>query len=244
MIRNAIMEKVNRHYNMAVEKYGKDAVLGVFLYGSQNYNCDTENSDVDTKCILIPNLYHLAIKPYEVKHLHISDEVCECMTIMHMVSNWKKGNINFLEIMFTPFKIINPTYEDLWTDYMQLKEEIVRYDPVKAIKSIAGQALHTIKENPKDGKKIGNALRLSYALERYITGARYEEVICPLPHECAEIKKYKLGLREIHTDFVDELKATFEKYVNTNFNIPVSAELDGYFENMVLDFVNTRLTLE
>ena len=89
-----IMDRVKLHYQKAVEHYGRENVLGVFLYGSQNYHCSLETSDVDTKCILVPNLYHLAIKPYEVKHLHVpreneEAEICECMTLMHMVSNWK-----------------------------------------------------------------------------------------------------------------------------------------------------------
>ena len=93
-----VMARVEKHYNKAIDHFGADAVLGVFHYGSFNYNTNTPDSDVDTKCILVPNLYSLAIKPYEIKHLHIDDEVCECMPIMHMVSNWKKQNINFVEI--------------------------------------------------------------------------------------------------------------------------------------------------
>ena len=57
-----IMKRIIAHYNRAIQHYGVDNVLGVFLYGSQNYGCDLETSDVDTKCILLPNLYHLAIR--------------------------------------------------------------------------------------------------------------------------------------------------------------------------------------
>ena len=143
-----IMDRVKLHYERAIAHYGKENVLGVFLYGSQNYHCDLEDSDVDTKCILIPDLYHLAIKPYEVKHLHIPTEgddfeVCECMPIQHMVSNWKKQNPNFLEILFTDYCIVNSMYEDIWEEFKSYREEIARYDVNKGLKSIAGQALHS-----------------------------------------------------------------------------------------------------
>jgi hypothetical protein len=91
-----IMNRVWEHYHRAIAHYGIENVLGVFLYGSQNYNCDIEGSDVDTKCILVPDLYHLALHPLKTTHLNIYvddtgvPEVCECMTIQHMVANWKK----------------------------------------------------------------------------------------------------------------------------------------------------------
>lgn len=169
-----VMTRVNKHYTQAIEHYGKEAVLGVFLYGSWNYNTNTPDSDVDTKCILIPDLYHLAIKPYEVKHLHIFPdtedkdfEVCECMTIMHMVNNWKKQNINFVEVMFTDYCIINPLYKDFWEEYFPLadREKVARYDLCQTIHSMAHQAIRTIKQDPEDPKKVMNGARIANTLD-------------------------------------------------------------------------------
>ena len=172
-----VMTRLNKHYTRAVEHYGQDTVLGVFLYGSWNYNTNTPDSDVDTKCILIPDLYHLAIKPYEVKHLHIFPdaedkdfEVCECMTIMHMVNNWKKQNINFVEVMFTDYCIINPLYKDFWEEYFPLadREKVARYDLRQTIHSMVHQAIHTIKQDPEDPKKVINGLRIVRTLEKVL----------------------------------------------------------------------------
>lgn len=165
-----IMERLQLHYNKAINHFGVDAVLGVFHYGSFNYNTNTPDSDVDTKCILIPDLYHLAIKPYEVKHLHIGDEVCECMTIMHIVNNWKKQNINFVETMFTDYCIINPLYKDFWEKHFPLadREKVARYDLRQAIHSMVHQAIHTIKQDPEDPKKVMNGLRIARTLEKVL----------------------------------------------------------------------------
>ena len=152
-----IKARLEKHYARAINQYGAEAVLGVFLYGSWNYNTNTPDSDVDTKCILVPDVYHLAIKPYETKHLHIwpdseekDFEVCECMTIMHMVANWKKQNINFVETLFTDYCIINPLYEAAWEELMpmELREKIGRYNMRQAVNSMAHQALHTIRQDP------------------------------------------------------------------------------------------------
>lgn len=175
-----VMARVEKHYAHAIEHYGKEAVLGVFLYGSWNYNTNTPDSDVDTKCILIPSVYNLALHPLEVKHLHIDDEVCECMSIMHMVANWKKQNINFLEIMFTDYCIINPLYKADWEDGFPLadREKVARYDLRQTIHSMVHQATRTIKQNPEDPKKIMNGVRIVRTLEKVLgTKKSYRDCI-------------------------------------------------------------------
>lgn len=166
-----IQARLRAHYNRAIEHYGESAVLGVFLYGSWNYGTNLPDSDVDTKCIFVPDLFHLAIKPYEVKHLAVDDEVCECMTIMHMVKNWKKQNINFVEILFTPYCIINPKYKAIWEEEMQpeLREQIGRYDLTAATLSMAHQAISTLEKKPNDPKTFMHSVRIANTIHRLAT---------------------------------------------------------------------------
>jgi hypothetical protein len=242
------MERVKLHYQRAIEHYGKENVLGVFLYGSQNYHCDLDSSDVDTKCILIPDLYHLAIKPYDVKHLHIprgeENEVCECMTIMHMVSNWKKQNPNFLEILFTDYCIVNPMYEDIWEDIKFYREEIARYDVNKGLKSIAGQALHTLKENPHNGKKQGNAFRLAYLLDRYQKGEDYLSCLVPPVGICDSVKQYKAGKSLMDTTQVAKLVEYFDEITKNKTDYPIHIELDRALDNLILKVIQERMIIE
>lgn len=215
-----IMKRVAAHYNRAIQHYGVENVLGVFLYGSQNYECDLETSDVDTKCILLPDLYHLAIKPYETKHLHIPRdvegeyEVCECMTIQHMCANWKKQNPNFLEILFTEFFIVNPAYARQWDNFrFEWREKIARYDIRQGILSVAHQAIHTIKQNPMDGKKIGNGYRLLHLLHSYDWGNSYGSCLVPLEDERAQIKRLKAGEEEVQPHWAETLIQYFESMI-------------------------------
>ena len=249
---HAIIDRVRLHYEYAVRHYGRENVLGVFLYGSQNYECDNEGADVDTKCILLPDLYHLAIRPYETKHLHIpreegqDPEVCECMTIQHMVHNWKKQNPNFLEIMFTHFYVINPEYEDLWWNYLDThREHIARYDVRQGIMSIAHQAIHTIKQGPFDGKKIGNGYRLMHLLCMYEAGEPYKECLVPTP-DCEMIRCLKAGRlpvqvldAEVLTSFFDGMIAKYEdKEIGVNKAIAIS------LENFIMDLLRRRIMSE
>ena len=205
-----VMARVNKHYTSAIEHYGKEAVLGVFLYGSWNYNTNTSDSDVDTKCILIPDLYHLAIKPYEVKHLHVDDEVCECMSIMHMVANWKKQNINFLEVMFTDYCIINPLYNEFWQEQFPFvdREKVARYDLCQAIHSMVHQAIHTIKQNPEDPKTVMNGLRIVRTLEKVLdTKEPYRDCIWMAD----DVREHRYKAPE--TSFVKLLLGVLEDYL-------------------------------
>ena len=173
-----VQERLAAHYKRACEHYSEDSILGVFLYGSWNYGTNLLDSDVDTKCILIPDLYHLAIKPYEVKHLEVDGEVCECMTIQHMVDNWKKQNINFLEILYTPYFIINPKFIPESFDFSaEWREALAHYDVKKAILSMGNQALHTYKQDPTNFKKQMNTYRIYLSLFRLINGSKYWDCI-------------------------------------------------------------------
>ena len=61
-----IQKAIQEHKNKVLELYPEHQILGIFVYGSQNYNIATENSDVDTKAIIVPTLYNLAINPINV----------------------------------------------------------------------------------------------------------------------------------------------------------------------------------
>ena len=56
-----IMAKLQEHYDAMLTLYPADRIVGVFLQGSQNYNMDDEESDVDTKCIVTPSLNEIVM---------------------------------------------------------------------------------------------------------------------------------------------------------------------------------------
>ena len=239
-----VMTRVNKHYTRAIEHYGAEAVLGVFLYGSWNYNTNTPDSDVDTKCILVPNLYSLAIKPYEVKHLHIDDEVCECMTIMHMVANWKKQNINFVEIMFTDYCIINPLYEEVWNVFFNKgnRELVARYDMRQAIHSMVHQAIHTIKQDPTCPKKVMNGARIANTLDNLLENPNmsYKDCIW-MRDEVRELRfrapqesevKLLLFVLEGYLENIEDYKADPKN----------KAVIDSYLDDLIITLIQHRMS--
>ena len=245
-----VMARVAKHYTTAIHRYGEGAVLGVFAYGSWNYNTNTPNSDVDTKCILIPDLYSLAIKPYEVKHLHIlreeedkDFEVCECMTIMHMVANWKKQNINFVEIMFTDYCIINPLYRELWEELFPLadREKVAHYDLRQAIHSMAHQAIHTLKQDPNDPKKVMNGARILMTLDRLTKTERTYRGCIWMPEAVRNLRFQKADLHKVNDLLIslEEYLNHIDEYVDKGSFKPA---IDRMLEELILKLIEYRIS--
>ena len=62
------MKRVREHYEVAKTLVPEDRIVGVFLYGSQNYKMDGPNSDVDTKCLVVPSFEEIAFNKKAVSY--------------------------------------------------------------------------------------------------------------------------------------------------------------------------------
>ena len=62
-----IEEALQEHKQAVLDAgFPEESILGVFLYGSQNYDLAHENSDVDTKAIYIPTIEECIFEKEEV----------------------------------------------------------------------------------------------------------------------------------------------------------------------------------
>ena len=137
------MEQLNRHYQEALSLFPEDRIVGVFLQGSQNYGLDYEGSDIDTKCIVLPTLEDLIFnrKPVSTTHVLPNEEHLDLKDVRLYFQTFRKQNLNFMEILFTKYKIVNPTYEPMWNRLVENNEQIARYNPVGAVKTMKGIAM-------------------------------------------------------------------------------------------------------
>lgn len=231
----AVMKKVEEHYKYIASKYPEHQILGVFLYGSQNYGTDTISSDVDTKAILIPTLEDLCFRRAVSKEEHLPNgEHSEVKDIREMVNNFRKQNINFIEILFTKYKIVNPKYATLWEKYfVSQREDIAHYNPQKALYSTSKQAVHTLKQGLNDGKKVGNALRLELFLEKYKSGNKYTECLVPLSKDVAYIKDLKTGFTEVDPKEAKQLMDYFDLQCSIAERYPLNPALQEKVDTLM-----------
>ena len=143
------------------------------------------------------------------------------------METFRKQNLNFLEILFTDYYIINPLYEKQWNRLVKNREEIAHMNKVRAVKSMYGIAMekyHAMKHPyPSkielldkygfDGKQVHHLLRVQDYLARYIDGESYKDCLRPtaeiVPH-LLEYKRQQVPL-EIAEKEAEEAKANVEK---------------------------------
>ena len=187
-----IFKELKERYDFLVQKYGEDHILGIFLYGSQNYKLDTPKSDIDTKVIYVPSLWEISLNKTPIsKELHYKDTHIEVKDVRLMCEMWKKQNINFVEILFTDYKIINPKYERQWELFNFYKESIAHYNVDKTIISVSNQALNTIRKDIVTNKQFVNAARLDYFLRNYVKGEKYLDCIIMPKDNLAFLRRLK-----------------------------------------------------
>ena len=203
-----IMNRLHEHLDEALQYFSADRIVGIFLQGSQNYGLDYEGSDIDTKLIVTPSFEDIALNraPVSTTHVRENDEHIDFKDIRLYMETFRKQNLNFLEILFTPFMIINPRYEYEWFKLIEQREEIARMNEYRAVKSMKGIALEKfhamehrypskadiIDKYGYDGKQVSHLIRVEDYLERYIRGESYESCLHPTESKREEIMNFKL----------------------------------------------------
>ncbi len=202
-----IMARLAEHYEEAKQHFDESRIVGIFIQGSQNYGLDYEGSDIDTKLIVTPTFEDIAFnkKPVSTTHVRENNEHIDFKDIRLYIETFRKQNLNFLEILFTPYKIVNPQYEQWWNRLVENREAIAHYDFHRSIKSMKGIALEKyhamehkypskvdiIEKYGYDSKQLHHLLRVEDYLQRYIEGHTYEECLIPTEEVADRLRKIK-----------------------------------------------------
>ena len=190
-----ILTRLKDHYNESLETFTENQIVGLFLQGSQNYELDLPGSDIDTKLIVVPSFKDIALarKPVSTTHLRANEEHIDFKDIRLYMETFRKQNLNFLEILFTPFTMINSMYFDQWDRLIEERESIARMNPWRAVKSMKGIALEkyhamehaypskvdVLTKHGYDPKQLHHLVRVDNYLTRYIDGESYEDCLIP-----------------------------------------------------------------
>ena len=190
-----IMARLNEHYEEAKTLIDESRIVCLCLQGSQNYGLDYAGSDIDTKLIVVPSFEDIVFnrRPMSTTHVRHNNEHIDIKDFRLYRQCFEKQNLNFLEILFTPYKIVNPQYEQWWNRLVENREAIAHYDIHRAIKSMKGIALEKyhamehrypskvdiIERYGYDSKQLHHLLRVEEYLERYINGVSYKQCLIP-----------------------------------------------------------------
>jgi hypothetical protein len=227
------MDCMREHYNDALAQYPEHRIVGVFYQGSGNYGLDYEGSDVDTKCVLTPSLKELAeSKMTSTTYVRENDEHIDFKDVRAMLETFRKSNLNFLEVLYTKYYIVNPIYEAEWNKLIATRDSIVTMNPpslIKSMKGIASEKYHALEHRyPSriewldkfgyDPKQFHHLLRIKEFMDRWIEGESFADcLISTEPEFLIEIKKGKCNLnvaRKCSKDVMDCIKEMYECYIS------------------------------
>ena len=203
-----VTDSIFEHYDYA--KANGYKLIGIFLQGSQNYGLETPFSDVDTKAITLPSFKSIITNTKKTSKTLIlpNNEHCDVKDIALMYECFTKSNINFLEILFTNFKIVDKSYKKEIDELCSRAEEIALYDYKRLIDSMIGMAcekrkalthpypatLRKIEKYGYDGKQLHHIMRLCEFLERLEQGESFRKCLMSKKSQTLNILKIDPGL--------------------------------------------------
>lgn len=230
-------------------------VLGVFVQGSDNYLLSWDGSDIDTKAILIPSFEDFVLnrKPVSTTLILPSNEHIDIKDIRLMHDCFRKQNINFIEILFTRYRYINPEYEAIYQPMFDNAERIAHYNNYAAVNCIAGMVFEKrkalchpyeglrekIEKYGYDNKQLHHIVRCEEFLRRYISGVPYAECLIPTnPQHLIDIKASYIYSLEEACELADRLeaktKATKQEYMDTH-EVIIDREVETIMNNVLIN---------
>lgn len=180
----SIFERMREHRRQVKEHYPENDIFFGAIQGSQNYNLDDEYSDVDTKFLLIPTQKDLIQNKKQISTTLIiapTEEHADVKDIRAMFECFKKQNINFLEILFTPSPIVEIGLDDYYCALWEKREDIAHYNPYLLLRSMIGHlrqkyfafdhpypsAKEKLAKFGYDPKQLSHMLRIQEFLTRF-----------------------------------------------------------------------------
>ena len=262
--KDVIMNCLQEHYNEALKYFPEDRIVGIFLQGSQNYGLATDTSDVDTKLIVLPTFDDIcfARKPVSTTYVRENNEHIDFKDIRLMFQTFRKQNLNFIEVLFTEYRIINPIYKEYWDKIDEAKELIARFDENRCCGTMLGIASEKyyamehrypsraewLDKYGYDPKQLHHLLRIKEFLCRYIEGEPFKNcLISKQPEYLIRVKKGLYDLEEarsIGTEAFETIREIVKLYQNEHEamqNPEVEKILDNVQVNIMREAIRREL---
>jgi len=213
-----ILDKVQNHHYF-VENYLPDEVIFTALIGSQNYNLDTENSDIDTITFILPSLSSFYTTEQLIsKEYELEDGKAVIKDIRLFFKLLRKSSPNSIEWICSHYMYINPTYETVIERMRNDCNLLSSCDILNMLHAIAGTATQLHGRNMTIGKRFSHVLRLDDMMYTYTVNFENGDFLALRPGDMRMALDAKTGHCNL-TD--DEIKSECDK-LTTKINQEVT----------------------
>lgn len=253
-----IRNKVQLHYNETLNHFRERATPWVtMLFGSQNYGLETPLSDVDTKSMLIPSVKDIVLGREKISEDFFTStgEVAQCKDFRKMFGEYLKGNINFLETLYTEWYVVHPFLSDFFIRLRRERDLIANAHPQRLMNMCAAMARQkgkmfshptpatreVINKHGYNPKELVHICRLECFMRMYSQGHKFEKCLRPKPVEAEFMRGLKLNPMELKQ--AEEVRDEVLDMVDTHlvwskFNLPLekdAAAAEEFFDDLTVD---------
>ena len=258
-----IMDRLQEHYQEALTIFPKDKILSIHIQGSQNYGLDYSSSDIDTKCIVLPTLEEICLNKQATSYTHVraNNEHIDFKDLRVIAGDFKKQNINFLEVLFTKYQIVNEDYAKLFDRMFTYNEDIARYDNYRFVRATAGMSMEKHKALTLDRpsqhdeiveygwsqKQLHHLIRLNTFIKRWVNDEAFEDcLIDPRSEYLTMIKQDGHSMftldeaKFLAKKYDDETNAIKEEYIATHEHV-INDTVGRMVDHIVVDIIQESL---
>lgn len=122
------------NYKKILEEKGYN-VIYIGLYGSQNYNLDDEESDIDVKAIIMPTLHDIIFRKVISTTIECEKGNIDVKDLLTFYDVIKKGNFSYIESIQTQYSIGDKYIKELFSQFKVNKKSMLgaMYEKRKAL---------------------------------------------------------------------------------------------------------------
>lgn len=264
MTEKDVMNRVREHAK-EVDLLGHDFFF-ISAQGSWNYELGYENSDVDTKAVILPKFEEFVLNKDALSTTHIlsNNEHIDLKDIRVMFKNFWKQNINFLEVLFSKYCVVNPNYQEEWEQLTKLRERIAHYNNWYAVKCMCGLAtekyaalykpypaqVEIVEKYGYSGKQLHHLMRMVNFLTGYVNDLSFEECLTFFPiyekDMLMSAKRQEFSLEEVNyfaNRSMSQLEELRTNYLSSNPNV-IDEEVKQEVEKILFKILRKKFLNE
>lgn len=225
-------------YKMLLERKGYK-VIYIGLYGSQNYNLDDEQSDIDCKAIILPTLHDIIFRKTTSEVIECENGSIDMKDLITFYNVIRKGNFSYIEAIDTEYSIGDKYLKDL---FKQIRPNLKSFLGAmhEKRKALTHEYPSKHKEFEKwgfDPKQYHHIIRLSHILQHINKNFSYMVYDDYLGKDMIEIKRNINGYtKEFVEKNSDEIIERSKKLIPDDYmyeELDLSNEIGQYIEKEI-----------
>ena len=242
------------NYKKILEEKGYN-VIYIGLYGSQNYNLDDEESDIDVKAIIMPTLHDIIFRKVISTTIECEKGNIDVKDLLTFYDVIKKGNFSYIESIQTQYSIGDKYIKELFSQFKVNKKSMLgaMYEKRKALTHEYPSKVLEFEKWGFDPKQHHHILRLYDLLncnllfpDANVSYLVYKDDD-PRRKELIDYKRNKNNIAK--TIIVEDSDLIIEKarnLIDYNYSyevINIDDEINNYIENQIkLETRNTDVS--